>query len=121
VALLGAHLSYSFLNPLRWIFGTPLRVAGIANRKPLAAADQASGGVQEAVAQGLGLGAGELAVQGDEPQPGETPGRTGRRSGLRIRPVGACHAPTCMMLVHEGCPVSSSQRRTARAVTTEQA
>jgi myo-inositol 2-dehydrogenase / D-chiro-inositol 1-dehydrogenase len=38
VELLVAHLSYSFLNPLRWIFGTPLRVAGIANRKPLAAA-----------------------------------------------------------------------------------
>jgi hypothetical protein len=35
------------------------------------AVDEAGGGVQDAVAQGLRLGSGEVAVQGDELQPGE--------------------------------------------------
>src|SRR5208283_291424 len=39
-----------------------------------AAADQLPGGVQDPVTQGLGLGAGEVAVQGDEPQPGQQGG-----------------------------------------------
>ena len=45
-----------------------------------AAADEFPGGVQDLVAQGLGLGAGEVAVQGDEPQPGQQ-GRGGQGRG----------------------------------------
>jgi myo-inositol 2-dehydrogenase/D-chiro-inositol 1-dehydrogenase len=36
--MLVTHLSYAFLNPLRWIFGTPRWVVGNANRKHLTTA-----------------------------------------------------------------------------------
>src|SRR5436190_5175155 len=47
---------------------------------PTAAAGQAGGGVQDAVAQFFGLGAGEVAVEGEQPQPGEQ-GGGGQRGG----------------------------------------
>jgi hypothetical protein len=49
-----------------------------------AAAGQAGGGVQEAVAQGLGFGFGEGAVEGEQPQLGEQGGgdQRGGQPGL---------------------------------------
>ena len=42
------------------------------------AAGEACGGVQDAVAQGLGLGPGQRAVEGQQPQPGQQGGRDQR-------------------------------------------
>jgi hypothetical protein len=47
---------------------------------PAAAAGQAAGGVQDAVAQRFRLGAGEVAVEGKVAQPGEQ-GGSGQRRG----------------------------------------
>ena len=48
------------------------------------AADQAGGGVQDAVAQRLRFGPGEIAVQGEQPEPGEQDlrGHGGGQPGL---------------------------------------
>jgi hypothetical protein len=53
--------------------------------EPAATARQAGGGVQDAVAQRFRLGAGEVAVQGEQPQPGEQGGGGQRGSEPRAR------------------------------------
>src|ERR1700761_232339 len=50
---------------------SPGPVRGDLERSAAAAADDAGGGMQEAVAQGLRLCPGEVAVQGGEPEPGQ--------------------------------------------------
>ena len=50
-----------------------------------AAAGQPGGGVQHPVAQGLGLGVGQVAVEGDQPEPGQQGGgdqRGGQPGGV---------------------------------------
>src|SRR5689334_5363669 len=46
-----------------------------------AAAGESGGGVPDAVAQGLGLDPGQVAVQGEQPEPGQQD-RGGQRGGL---------------------------------------
>ena len=60
--------------------GCPGPGGGDLEVAPAAAAGQAAGGVQDAVAQGLGFGFGEVAVEGEQPQPGEQ-GGGGQRGG----------------------------------------
>ena len=57
------------------------QVAAILRCRGPAAGRQAGGGVQDPVAQGLGLGLGQGAVEGEQPQPGQQ-GRGGSCAGL---------------------------------------
>ena len=76
------------------------QVAWMLQAAPAAAAGQPGGGVQDAVAQGLRLGAGEAAVQGEQPAARPAgPRRSGRRparpcsSPARWRGTGRCRSP----------------------------
>src|SRR5262249_48544480 len=60
--------------------GCPRPGCGDLQVAPPAAAGEPGCGVQEAVSQGLGLGVGEGAVEGEQPEPGEQ-GRGGQGGG----------------------------------------
>ena len=54
--------------------GGPRPGSGDVQPAPSPAADQSGGGVQDLVAQGFGVGAGQVAVEGQQAQPGQQGG-----------------------------------------------
>ncbi len=92
----GRALTRSQAIVMAWV---PGQVAAIFSRRRRPG--EPGGGVEGPVAQGLGLGAGEVAVQGDQLEPGDECGvdqgrgqpRAVDREGLRWQSADACLLP----------------------------